>query len=211
MAESYAQEDSLVSRGYRVGFDVSKIILPFFIPETKGYEFLADLQISNKLFIAGEYGISRAKLGTDSYNFNYNLNGTFMKIGIDKNMLKKNEGAENDVVFVGARYSFSGFKHKADNIYVQDDHWHDIVGAETIEYSQNAHWIDIVVGIKTEILKNLYLGWTIRGMVKIRMKENNIMTPYIIPGFGKGDKKSSFGFNYAIYYKIPFKLPVKTK
>ena len=211
LSESFAQKDSLINRGFRVGFDMSKIVLPFFFPETKGYELLADLQVSDKIFIAGEYGIGRAKLTTDSYNFNYNLSGTYVKLGIDKNVLKKNEGAENDIFFVGARYSFSSFKHKANNINIEDDHWDDLTGAETDEFFQKAHWIDVVVGIKTELLKNFYLGWTIRGMIKIRMKENNIMTPYIIPGFGKGSNKAAFGFNYSIYYKIPVKLPVKEK
>jgi hypothetical protein len=207
----YAQEDSLITRGFRFGTDLSKIVLPFFTPEIRGLEFLADVQISEKIFVAGEYGMNSAKLTTDSYSFNYNLSGTFVKLGFDKNILKDKKGAENDIVFVGARYSFAGLKHNADNIYIRDDHWEDVIGAETSEYALRAHWLEVVVGIKTELFKNLFLGWTMRGMVKIRMTEDDVMTPYIIPGYGRGEKKSAFGFNYSLFYRFPYKLPAKER
>ncbi len=208
-AENYAQEDSIRVRGFRFGADMSKIILPFFFPETREFEFLADFQISDKSFVAGEYGVGTAKLTTNSYSFDYNLQGAFFKLGFDKNILKDNKGAENDIVFFGTRYSFAGFRHEAGNIYIQDDHWHDVSGAETGEYSLKAHWVEIAFGIKTELFNNLYLGWTIRGMLMIKMKGDNIMTPYIIPGYGRGGNKSSIGFNYSLFYRFPYKLPAK--
>lgn len=210
-AQNYAQEDSSRVRSIRVGADLSKFAVPFFMPEVRGLEFLADIQISDKIFVAGEYGINTAKLRTDSYSFNYNLSGTFIKLGFDKNILKDSKGAENDIVFVGTRYSFSSFKHKADDIYIRDDHWDDVTGVETGEYSLRAHCLEIAIGIKTELFKNLFLGWTMRGMVKIKMKKDNIMTPYIIPGYGRGDKKSAFGFNYSLFYRFPYKLPAKER
>jgi hypothetical protein len=211
--QNYAQEDSSRIRSVRVGADLSKFAVPFFIPEVRGLEFLADIQISDEIFAAGEYGINTAKLTTDSYSFNYNLSGTFLRLGFDKNILKDSKGAENDIVFIGGRYSFAAFKHKADEIYIRDDHWDDVTSVETNEYSLQAHWLEIAVGIKTELFKNLFLGWTMRGMVKIKMKKDNIMTPYIIPGYGycRGDKKSAFGFNYSLFYRFPYKLPVKER
>ena len=210
-AVTCSQEDSLIARGFRFGTDLSKIVIPFFTPEIRGLEFLADIQVSEKLFLAGEYGINTAKLTASNYNFNYNLSGTFLRLGFDKNILKDKKGAENDIVFVGARYSIAGLKHKADDIYIRDGHWEDVTGAETNEYKLSAQWLEILVGIKTELFKNLFLGWSMRGMVKIKMTEDNIMKPYIIPGYGRGEKKSAFGFNYSLYYRFPYKLKAKER
>lgn len=209
--KSNAQEGLVKDRGIRFGTDLSKFVLPLFYPETRGYEFLADFQILDNIFIAGEYGISNIKLDTDSYKFNYDLNGNFLKLGLNRNILKHDDVTKNDLLFVGFRYSFSQFKHKASNIHILDEHWDDVIGAETETISLTCHSIDLVAGVKTELFKNIYIGWTIRGMIRLKLKSDNIMSPYFIPGFGKGDKKAAIGFNYSVYYRIPYKISVREK
>jgi hypothetical protein len=207
----YAQEGLVKDRGFIFGTDVSKFVLPLFYPETRGYELLADFQILDNIFIAGEYGISNTNLDNDSYNFNYDLNGSFLKLGLNRNLLKHDEATKNDLVFVGFRYSFSRFKHKATNINIIDEQWDEVIVAETEEISLSCHSVDLVAGVKTELFKNIYIGWTIRGMIRLKLTKDNIMEPYHIPGFGKGDKKAALGFNYSIYYRIPYKIKVKEK
>ena len=210
--EDIAAQDKIVkNRGFRFGIDLSDFVMPLFYPETKGYEFLADIQITDDIFIAGEYGVSKTTLETGSYSFNYDLDGRYMKLGLNRNMLKNDEKSKNDMVFVGIRYSFSSFKHRASNISIIDEHWDEEIITDTGERNLNCHFVDIAAGVKTELFKNIYLGWTIRGMVRISMKKDKIMTPYIIPGFGKGSKKATIGFNYSIYYRIPYKIKVKEK
>ena len=118
---------------------------------------------------------------------------------------------QNDIIFFGARYSFSAFRHKATDINITDEHWDEVIVVETEEVSLKCHFIDITAGVKTELFKNIYIGWTLKGMIRLIMESDNIMEPYFIPGFGKGDKKASVGFNYSIYYRIPYKLPVNQK
>ncbi|UCH14319.1 MAG: hypothetical protein JSV22_14625 [Bacteroidales bacterium] len=207
--KAYNQEGDWKVGGLRIGADLSKFVLPLFFPETKGYEFLADIQILDKIFIAGEYGRSRTELGTDSYNFSYELKGSYFKLGLNKNILKPDEITRNDIVFFGARYSFSALRHKAADISITDEHWEEVSGIETEEISLKCHFIDLTAGVKTELFKNIYMGWTIRGMIRLYLKSNNIMDPYFIPGFGKGGKKASVGFNYSVYYRIPYKITAK--
>lgn len=207
----FAQERIVKDRGLRFGTDVSKFILPLFYPETRGYEFLGDFQILDNIFLAGEYGLSNTKLDTDSYTFNYDLNGRYIKLGLNRNLLKHDDVTKNDLVFVGFRYSYTGFKHKASNINIVDEKWDETIITETEEISLWCHYIDLVAGVKTELFKNIYIGWTVRGMVRLVLKSDNIMTPYYIPGFGKGDKKAAISFNYSVYYRIPYKISVKEK
>ena len=209
--KTFSQKGLGKNRGLRVGADLSKFVLPLLYPETKGYEFLADLQILDNIFIAGEFGISNTKLGTDSYNFSYKLSGSYFKLGLNKNILKPDDVTRNDLIFFGARYSFSVFRHKATDINITDEHWDEVIVVETEEIPLKCHFIDITAGVKTELFKNIYIGWTIRGMIRLKLESDNIMAPYFIPGFGKGDRKASIGFNYSIYYRIPYKTSPKEK
>ncbi len=209
--KSYAQQGPVQNRGLRFGTDVSKFVIPLLNPETRGYEFLGDIQILDNIFIAGEYGISKTKLDTDSYKFKYDLTGSYLKLGLNKNILKHDDATKNDLVFVGIRYSYSGFKHRATNITIIDEQWDEVLIAETEEIALSCHFIDLVAGVKTELFKNIYIGWTIRAMVRIALSSDNIMPPYYIPGFGKGDRKAALGFNYSVYYRIPYNIQVKKK
>ena len=90
--EDIAAQDKIAkNRGFRFGIDLSDFVMPLCYPETKGYEFLADIQVTDDIFVAGEFGVNKTTLDTDSYSFNYDLDGWYMKIGINRNMLKNDE------------------------------------------------------------------------------------------------------------------------
>jgi hypothetical protein len=47
------------------------------------------------------------------------------------------------------------------------------------------------------------MGWSGRIHFLTGMKKVN--KPFIIPGFGNGYSTATIGFNYSIYYTIPFR------
>jgi hypothetical protein len=73
-----------------------------------------------------------------------------------------------------------------------------------------AQWVEIGTGVKVEVFKNIYLGWSLRGrMLLSKTMGQNGVFPYIIPGYGQGENSSNFGVNYSIYYQIPL-MKMKT-
>ena len=68
-----------------------------------------------------------------------------------------------------------------------------------------AYWGEAVVGVKGELLKNLYIGLTIRAKMMLSHTDYKSMTPYIVPGYGKGFNRFNAGMSYSIMYAIPIR------
>jgi hypothetical protein len=116
-----------------------------------------------------------------------------------------------NIMFFGLRYARSSFNDK-----LQYD-THAVIQSETTwpntrETSSNgnakASWYEMVTGLKIRIVKQLYMGFTMRFKLLMKTKQTEILKPYYIPGFGKNVSSSSFGFNYYISYRLPFRKKI---
>jgi len=188
-------------KGIRVGVDVTR---PFQDVWTKGNrygsEFTFDMEIRPNLFPTFESGYELMKVNTDYIN--YTGKGSYSRFGIDYNLLQAEHKNDKDIFFIGLRYGFTIAKQQVDQ-YIVDSYW----GTETGRYaSQNffAHWGEFLIGMKGEIFQNFFMGWTIRGKVRMRQKDLGMPPVYFIPGFGKADNKFNLDFTYSVYYNIPW-------
>ena len=69
-----------------LGLDLFKPIKSSSDGDNLNYEIIGDLQITENLYLAGEYGLVD-KLIEDE-NINFNSSGSFLRIGINYNMFK---------------------------------------------------------------------------------------------------------------------------
>ena len=188
-------------KGIRVGMDVTR---PFQDSWTKGNrygsEFSFDMEIWPNLFPVFETGYDVMKVKTDYVD--YSGNGTYSRIGMDYNFLQAENKNDKDLLFFGLRYGFTLARQQVDH-YSVDSYWGPINGRFG---SQNyfAHWGEFLVGIKGEIFRNFYMGWTVRGKVKMHHKDLGIPPVFFIPGFGKATKNFNLDFTYSVYYNIPW-------
>ena len=115
-------------------------------------------------------------------------------------MLKKQP---TDYLGMGVRIGWTEFNQSASDIIIDINGW-PTYNTSIESKSYNAYWFEVSLGIKGEIFKNVYLGWS--GLVKIRFSGGNDSSfqPYDIPGFGNSEKKLRLGVNYYILYQIPF-------
>ena len=187
-------------KGIRFGVDVTR---PFQDLWTKGNrygtEFSADMEIWPNMFPVFETGYERLILKTPYID--YSSNGSYSRIGMDYNFLEAKTDTDRDILFVGLRYGFA-FARQQVNQYTIDSYWGQING-NFDNQSYTGHWGEILLGIKGEIFHNFYMGWTIRGKVKLSAKS---LTPplYFIPGYGKAEKGFNLDFTYSLYYNIPW-------
>ena len=165
-------------------------------------DFHFDYHYKPEIYLAMDAGYFKAEL--DRNNLDYFTNGLYFSFGADKNLMKAELAGDLDIAFAGLRYGFSVFKHSSDSIFI-DNYWGDYNGSLE-QRSLYAHWIEAVGGMKAELFfaKNFFIGWTFRFKFKLFGKKDEQMPPWYIPGFGMGDKKSAFGFNWSLYYRIPF-------
>ncbi|MBT3684606.1 MAG: hypothetical protein HOD76_03285 [Cryomorphaceae bacterium] len=193
----------------RLGFDLLKPILSSSEGDNLNYEIVGDLQLTENIYLAGEYGLVDKVI--EDENINFNSTGSFLRIGFDYNMFENWIGMDNSI-YVGLRYGTSSFSSKIldYNVRNKDSYFSNLVTNEfqTIEYSNlSGNWIEILLGIKVETFKNVYLGLSLRLNKLLSDKKPDNFGNLFIPGFNKVTDENTFGsgFNYTLTYSIPLK------
>lgn len=203
---SLAQVSRFAPSAVKVGGDPGTLGYMLFSEKRGIFEAEADIDI-DRFFIVANYGISTYKLDEPTYV--YENNGTYFRIGPDINFM--HDDPNLNIMFFGLRYASSSFNDRLDY------DTHAVIQSETgwpnsRETSSNgnarASWYEMVTGLKIRVVKQLYMGFTMRYKLLMKTKQTDILKPYYIPGFGKNINPSSFGFNYYISYRLPFRKKI---
>jgi len=187
--------------GLLVGADLSRLAIPFIDTSRYGWEFSGEYEIINDLFLVAEIGSETTNLKKTTYT--YKSAGGYTRLGVDYNLMKHLDKESSDKIFVGLRYGFTTFYHKADNIQIRDNLWGDFTGGTVEQNWLAANWMEVATGMRTRLFNNFYLGWSVRMRVKLGMSNDRVMFAYSIPGYGKAWGNTSIGINYTLCYKIP--------
>ncbi|RKD91533.1 DUF6048 family protein [Mangrovibacterium diazotrophicum] len=189
--------------GIRIGFDLTR---PYQNLWTKGdrygSEFSGDIELKPNLYGAVEIGWEKFKMN-HAY-VDYESAGSYTRIGIDYNLLTTESADERDIFYVGLRYGF-GAASQTVNSYSFDDYWGDTSGSFP-KQNFTSHWMEVVLGLKGEILKNFYMGWSVRAKFMLAQKDFDIPPIYFTSGFGKSEGGVTLDFTYSVYYTLPFKF-----
>ncbi len=191
--------------GIRVGADLFKLTRSFYDKNYKGIEFVGDYRLTKNYYLAAELGNENKT--TDDDRLNTTAKGTYIKAGFDYNSYENWLDMRN-MVFIGLRYGASTFSQQLNSykLYNTSTYFPEaptVVSGETFN-GLSAQWFEVVVGMKAEVLKNIYVGFSVR-MNKIlsNTKPENFDNLYI-PGFNRtynGD--FGVGFNYTVSYFLP--------
>ena len=193
----------------RLGIDVYKPIKSSSDGDNLNYEIVGDLQLTENLYLAAEYGMIDRLI--EDENINFNSNGSFLRFGFDYNMFKNWIGMDNSI-FLGLRYGSSNFSNKIEsyNVRNSDAYFSNFVdnNYQTIDHSNlTGNWLEIVAGVKVETFNNVYLGFSLRlNKLLSTQKPENFDNLYI-PGFNKVTDDNTFGsgFNYTLTYSFPLR------
>ena len=193
----------------RFGIDVYKPIKSSSEGDNLNYEIVGDLQITENLYLAAEYGLIDRLI--EDENINFNSNGSFLRFGIDYNMFKNWVGMDN-AIFLGLRYGSSNFSNKIQsyNVRNSDAYFSNFVdnNYQTINHSNlTGSWLEVLAGVKVETFNNVYLGFSLRLNKLLSTKKPDNFDNLFIPGFNKvtDDNTWGSGFNYTLTYSIPLK------
>ena len=200
---------------FRVGIDLYKPFKSFSDNSDLNYEVVADLQITQNLYLAAEYGSIDRLIEDEKINFN--SNGNFIRFGFDYNMFKNWVGMDNSI-YIGLRYGLSNFNNRIISYEVRnsDSYFSNFVdnNFETIEHSNlKGDWIELVTGIKVETFNNVYLGISLRLNKLLSNKKPNNFDNLFIPGYNKVTDNNTWGsgFNYTLTYSIPLRKKTSNK
>jgi hypothetical protein len=199
--------------GVRFGADISKLIQSFYDKNYKGIEFVGDYRLTKNYYLAGELGNENTTVEDNRLSFT--TQGTYLKVGFDYNSYENWLDMRN-MLYIGMRYGASTFSQTLNsyNIYNTSNYFPEaptVISGEKFN-GLTSQWIEVVFGLKAEVLKNIYLGFSVRmNRLLTNTKPDNFDNLYI-PGFNRtynGD--FGIGFNYSVSYFLPLYKTKSTK
>ena len=191
--------------GLRVGVDISKIIRTAVEDGYTSFEVNGDYRITKDIYVAAELGTSNRIWDQDGLKTT--TNGSYIKVGADLNAYN-NWLDMNNAIFGGLRVGFSTFSQELNSytIYTTDPAFPVTPREVSIESTGlTATWAELIVGVKTEVLNNLFLSINLQLKRKITEDTPEGFDNLIIPGFNRTYDFSQFGvgYGYTISYLIP--------
>jgi len=191
--------------GIRVGADLFKLTRSFYDKNYKGLELVGDYRITKNYYLAAELG-NENKTTVDEL-INFTTKGTYIKAGFDYNSYENWLDMRN-MIYIGLRYGASTFDQTLNSykLYNTSSYFDEapIVTPGTKFNGLTAQWLEVVVGIKAEVLKNIYVGFSVRMNRMISDKKPENFDNLYIPGFNRtynGD--FGVGLNYTVSYFLP--------
>jgi hypothetical protein len=137
------------------------------------------------------------------YNYDYLNKGYFLRTGVDFNLLNPEKSQGRYWAGIGFHYGLSRFTSETPS-FSQDNYWGTT--ASTIPSKSSwGHFLEATPGIKTEIFKNVSIGWAISLRILLYTGTAKDLRPIYFPGYGSGGKKTSTEISYWLTWNIPFK------
>ncbi|MEO5788703.1 DUF6048 family protein [Gelidibacter sp.] len=212
---SFAQEnqdnklnDTIVVKqkyGLRLGGDVGKLVRTLIDDDYKGFEISGDYRLTQKLYLAGELGTEQRTLRNDYLDVT--AKGSYFKAGIDYNMYRNWLDMEN-LIYTGLRVGASTFSQNLNSytVYTTDQYYPPFTSSDLQEFKGlSAIWLELAIGIKAEVLTNLFVGINVQLKGLISEDQPSNFENLYIPGFNRtfDSGRFGFGFGYNVSYLIP--------
>ena len=200
------QNDStkkFVLNSVRIELDVSPVLTTFLNRgEIFQYEAAVQTEINKRFYPVFELGFAGANREATS-GITFQGDALFYRIGMDFNLIKSKNAHNrfNNFFLVGARLGYSYLNYDLLNIDVSDN-YRGIIQHKDVQQSSSHIWFEITAGIRVEIFKNIYTGWTVRTKNLLSQSLPGSFKPWYIPGYGINGDESVWGFNYLIGYKF---------
>ena len=193
-------QDTLRTYGPRFGLDLARFLYILADPSEVGAEFSVDFEAFRNIYPVLEAGYNTISETGD--RFDYSAGGTYARAGLDYNILRTKDRSQHHSITFGFRYGMSVFSHRIENIQISGSYW-GIYRPQAYENNLTGHWAELVGGMKTELVPNLFLGWSVRIKFLLNPEMDPLMVPELIPGYGTGGESRILGFSYSILYMIP--------
>lgn len=184
--------------GVRVGTDVIAIIKSSYDKTFKGWEINGDVDFY-RYYLAVDFGQWGRTYQSDSAN--YTNNGNYFRVGVDVNFLKNDP--DRNMFFFGFRYGASTFSEDF-SVIGYDPYWGSLTG-DFHNKNIHAHWAELTTGLRVKVWKMIWLGYTARLKFGLSTGSTPVMLPHDVPGYGRAEEDSYWGFNYQVLIRLPIR------
>ena len=189
-------------QGTMVGIDVAGVASKVLGSDITRTEASVMINLKNRFFPVAELGFGSINTTNDETDIHYKTSAPYFRIGMDYNVFYQKPYLPGYFT-VGLRYGFSSFEYDVVAPPLTDPNWgHTSVPVNYEGVKTNVGWVELAVGLKANVFKGFYMGFSARYRARFSMKKNENSEPYYTPGFGKG--KTNIGVAYHIIYQLPF-------
>ena len=199
-ATSNAKEarEVAIFQGVYVSADVFGYIYPLFVAD-KYYstEMSLTANLSNRFFPVVEVGVGHADMVSQLYEIGYRTRAPYYRIGMDYNM--QYENGKSSYIYFGGRVGYTTFDYSVDAPSLIDPVWGSEVPVQFTDVPCRAVWFEAVGGVRAEISRNFYMGWSLRYKFPLCRGPITNGGPWYVPGYGAGSK-GLLGATYTISY-----------
>lgn len=190
-------------QGVFVGVDVFGFLNQALGSDVSTTEASVEVNLLNRFFPVVEIGYGSMDTTDDETDIHFKTSAPFFRIGANYNVFYKKPHLPGYFT-VGLRYGFSSFDYDVQAPTLTDPNWgHTQVPVDYTGVKTKAGWLELVLGLKTNVYKDFYMGFTVRYRSRMSLTKNENSEPYYIPGYGRG-KSNNLGITYNLIYKLPF-------
>jgi hypothetical protein len=196
-----SQDTISVPLKVRAGIEVSGPAIYYSdknILNAEGY-FSVDLNEKRSVILDAGY----LNFKYSQYNYSYLNKGSYLRLGMEFNLLKPDKSQGRYWAGIGLRYGLSRFTSVIPS-FQKTDYW----GITTSSIAQKTNWghfLEVAPCVRTEIFNHLSIGWTVSLRLLLYSGTGKDLRPVYLPGFGDGTKTITTGMNYFIVWNIPYK------
>ena len=196
-----AQDTIMIPLKIKIGMEVSGPVIYYFDKNTLNTEGYLSLDLNEKYSAVLGGGYLNYKYS--QYNYEYYNQGSFIRTGIDMNMLKPKKSQGRYWAGIGLHYGLSIFTSEVPS-YTKENYWGSVSSSIPRERSMG-HYVEFTPGVRAELFRNLSVGWTISIRKMISVNSGSNLKPIYMPGYGDGGKSVTTGLSYFIVWNIPYK------
>ncbi len=193
-----------VYRGVRLDLDIAPVFTHLINKgERNTFEAGVAVNLLDKYYPVVEFGYGSSDVLSET-NIGFKSNGFFTRLGFDINLMKPQVDAipSKNVFFAGIRIGFSPVSYSYSNVTSDNGYWGNVTLLNYDDRHSFSKWYEIVGGLRVEVFKDVFMGWTVRLKNVLGGPKAGQIYPWYIPGYGvKGDTANT-GFNYTIGYKF---------
>jgi len=195
-------DSSKVSQALIIGFELSGPVIFSLDENILNLEGYLAYRLTDKYYAVFEPGYSSYKYS--QYNYEYNSEGFFLRVGLDINLIKPKNGPVKHFAGFGLRYGIS-LSSQETPWFAYENYWgrnESILEPESF----HAHFLEAGGGVKAEVFNNIYMGWSVKLRLMFYSSAGQHNKPAYIPGVGTTGTTVRPALSYYLAWQLPFKF-----
>lgn len=201
MGKLYSQDTILVPLKIKVGAEVSGPATYISDKNILNEEGFISVDLNEKLSVALNAGYLNFRY--TQFNYEQLNKGSFIRAGVDLNLLKPDKSQGKYWAGIGFRYGLSLYTSEVPT-FKKEDYW-GVTYSSIPKSTYLGHFVEVSPGVRADIFKYFSIGWNVSLRMLVYAGTGRDLRPVNFPGYGNGGKSITTGLSYFIVLNIPYK------